>query len=459
VAVNVLEKDFPALLGPLRFHEAAPPLFLWVEKATALALGDGEYALRLPPFLASAAALPLLAWSAGRLLRPRAVPWAVLLFACSEQLAWHACEAKPYAFDVLAAALVVAVHAALCGGPPARQLLAYAALAPALVFLSYPACFLFGGVLAALLPAAWRSRAPAAWLAYGLLAAAVGGCFAALVLGSIRVQHDAEMASCWTNFLPDWERPWRIPVWAAGAFLDVFRYCDKPLGQTLVPLAAVGAASLWGAWWRGGRALVVLLAVPVALAFAAACLHRYPFGGARVMVFAAPAVALLTAEGAGAALDWTLPRVRPLVFLLLAAAAAPTVWASAHAVAVPWARPDAAGAAAYVEAHRLPGDAVAGNNWTHRYYFRRLGPSFRWLEPGWTAAPDGRCWLVYTEEAPDDVRAAAALRLAPPGWRVRARRDFVWTTVLLVARPPADAPSPRTERPGASTFAAGDGIP
>src|SRR5438128_12417 len=31
VAVNVLDKDYQGLLGPLRFHEAAPPLFLWVE--------------------------------------------------------------------------------------------------------------------------------------------------------------------------------------------------------------------------------------------------------------------------------------------------------------------------------------------------------------------------------------------------------------------------------------------
>ena len=112
VALNVLSKNYSELLGPLTFHEAAPPLFLWIEKAVSAALGDGVYALRLPPFLASCASMLLFAWVAGRLLDARAVPCAVLLFAVSEQLSWHACEAKPYAFDVLTATIMLAVYAA-----------------------------------------------------------------------------------------------------------------------------------------------------------------------------------------------------------------------------------------------------------------------------------------------------------------------------------------------------------
>src|SRR5260221_10638968 len=53
LVVNVLDNDFASLLGPLRWHEAAPPLFLWVERAVVLILGDDLLALRLFPFLAS----------------------------------------------------------------------------------------------------------------------------------------------------------------------------------------------------------------------------------------------------------------------------------------------------------------------------------------------------------------------------------------------------------------------
>src|ERR1700748_299826 len=60
--VNVLGKGFRELLGPLFFAEAGPPLFLWVERAVSLVLGDSTFALRLLPFLASCAGLLLFAW-------------------------------------------------------------------------------------------------------------------------------------------------------------------------------------------------------------------------------------------------------------------------------------------------------------------------------------------------------------------------------------------------------------
>src|SRR5687768_1145043 len=77
LVVNVLGKDFQELLGPLFLGEAAPPLFLWLERAVALALGDSLLALRAPPLLASCAALLLAAWAARRILPAAAQPWAV----------------------------------------------------------------------------------------------------------------------------------------------------------------------------------------------------------------------------------------------------------------------------------------------------------------------------------------------------------------------------------------------
>ncbi len=208
VAVNVLNRGYAELLGPLTFHEAAPPLFLWLEKTVCLVLGDGVFALRLPAFLASCAALPLLAWAAGRLLEPRAVLWALFLFAVSDMLSWHACEAKPYAFDVLAAVVLVALHAATQTAPVGRRLIVFSAAAPALIFLSYPAIFLYGGVLAAAALAVWREKKLAAWAALGLLAAAVAGPFLAVLLGPIHAQHDETIASCWKGFFPDYAQPW-----------------------------------------------------------------------------------------------------------------------------------------------------------------------------------------------------------------------------------------------------------
>ncbi|HVS39418.1 MAG TPA: hypothetical protein VMS17_27925 [Gemmataceae bacterium] len=430
VVVNVLSRGYADLLGPLTFHEAAPPLFLWLEKAVCVVLGDGVFALRLPAFLASCAALPLLAWAACRLLEPRAVPWAVFLFAVSDALSWHACEAKPYAFDVLAAVALVALYAATRAATLGRRLLLFALPAPLLILLSYPACFLYGGVLAATATAVWRERKPAAWAAYGLLACTVGGAFLLLLLGPIRAQHDSTIVSCWAGAFPDWDRPWTVPAWTLFSTLDVFRYCCKPLGPILLPLAAVGAVTLWR---RGQSELVVMLAAPVLLALGAAFGHRYPFGGARVLVYATPAFVLLVGGGTPPAWDWLLRRHRlaPVGLILLFL---PPLYYSISCVVQPWARADTAAACAYIEQHCMPDEEIAGNDWTHQYYLRRLGAAFH---PAPLADAEGRCWVVYTEEAAADQRFAGAVSMGPAGWVMVDRREFAFTTVILLQRPDA----------------------
>src|SRR5262249_5218742 len=160
---------------------AAPPLFLWAERAVTLSLGDGTYALRLVPFLASCAALLLLAPLARRVLLPAAAPWAVLLFACSNHLLWHAGEAKPYSTDVLPAVVLPALFCLTDSWPLVWRLLAFTALAPLVVFLAYPGCFLLGGLLVALLTAAVRANRGRVWLAYAALALAVLASFTLLL--------------------------------------------------------------------------------------------------------------------------------------------------------------------------------------------------------------------------------------------------------------------------------------
>lgn len=117
LVMNALDKDYGALLGPLRFDEAAPPLFLWRERSIYLVLGDSTFALRLMPLLASCMTLLLLTWLSRRILYAEAVPYAVLLVACSDRLLWHTCEAKPYSLDVFVAALLLTLYCGLTDRP------------------------------------------------------------------------------------------------------------------------------------------------------------------------------------------------------------------------------------------------------------------------------------------------------------------------------------------------------
>ena len=301
LVLNVIGKSFGELLGPLFFAEAAPPLFLWVERTLRLLLGDGTYALRLLPFVASCAALLLFVAVARRLLSRRAVPWAIFLFACSDQLLWHASEAKPYSVDVLAAVGLLYLFLSLRSWPLARQFMLYTLLAPLLIFLVYPGCFLLGGLLLALLPALARSRKFVDWLAYGVLTLTVVGSFALLFVGPIHAQRCDSMEQCWTEGFPPYDQPWKVPAWVLLSSVDVVRYCSEPAGGLLAVLVLVGAALLLK---RGKRAILLLLLTPVGLAFVAALARAYPWGGSRVVVYAAPPLLLLMAEGIAFGLVW-----------------------------------------------------------------------------------------------------------------------------------------------------------
>jgi hypothetical protein len=454
LVLNVIQKGFMALLGPLLHAEAAPPLFLWIERAMVLMLGDGTYALRLVPYLASFAMVVLIWIAARRWLEPEAAAWAVLLLACSERLLWHACEAKPYAVDALLGLAIISLYEYSLGWPLNRRLLVFAALAPVAVWLSFPGCFLFGGVLLVSLNDVRHRKHASTWACYGLLALLVLGSFTALYLGPIHAQRNVAMDSCWVRTFPDWHRPWLIPWWFVVSTVEVVDYCLRPLGGVLVGVALVGGIRLWR---DNRRHLVGLIIIPMLLAAAAALMHAYPYTGARVMVYALPGIVLLTAAGVRPILAWIaasgrpwsrwgFPLARLLQALVLLPLLAP-MGLSLYRTAVPWARADTAGASAYVLAQRQPEDAVVAGHWEYDYYFRRLGTAYHPLDQ-WPQLKlsEVRLWLVITaHSAPERDALIEALR--QPQWQVARRRDFVHTTaVLLIRNDHSSQGIPRTQQ-------------
>lgn len=443
LVINVLDKSFAELLGPLRFSEAAPPLFLWVEKAVSLIAGESLFALRLVPLAASCAALILFVPVARRILHPSAVPWAVLLFAVSDRLLWHASEAKQYSVEAFASVLLMAVWAFTPAWPVWRRGCLLALLAPTLMWLAYPAAFVYGGLLIALLIELRRSRRALDWLGYVVLCLTVSVTFGVLLAGPIHAQRDETIVGCWDtmNQFPDWAHPAGVPLWIVRSTCDLVGYCIKPVGQWLTPLAMAGLVFLWRA---GKRDWCLLLTVPVLLALAASCLKAYPYGGMRVMAYAAPAVFLLVA----AAVPWCLERLArrhvwaalPLVAVLILPVAR-----AGYCVVRPWERADCAAAAAYVSEHRQTDDLVTANHWEYLYYFRRLGHDFVPIET--LASPRDRMWVVVTGARPADREPCLALFTAP-NWSTSERREFDRTTVLLVERRAGERPvTPLARRP------------
>lgn len=165
VLFNVFRRPFLGLVGAVDCNQAAPVLYLWIERAVYLILGSSELAMRLPAFLAGLAALLLMVPLARRLVGGPGWPWAVA-FHLSAHFVMHSCEVHPYSFDVLACEIVLM---AVCsyvtpGGPRwTRGVVSASLFLAALVipWFSFPGAFALGAAgLALLTHGLWRRSPP-----------------------------------------------------------------------------------------------------------------------------------------------------------------------------------------------------------------------------------------------------------------------------------------------------------
>ena len=267
VAENVIHTPLASLLGqPLALDQVAPPGFLALVKACIALFGTSEFALRLVPLLGGLAALALFPLVARRVLPGWTAVLATALFALSPPVIAYSAEVKQYSTDaaVTLALTLMAFHLADRTRSPLR--LSGAAVAgAAAVWFSQPAVLTLAGLGAgltwiALRRGGWpelRPLAPvlAVWAAAAAAATAVG-------YRTLTPETREYMQRFWDPSLP---RP------------------------TVILLVVVGSVLLW----VKRPAAAPLLLGPVAVAFAAAAAHRYPFSG-RAIFFLTP-VALIAA--------------------------------------------------------------------------------------------------------------------------------------------------------------------
>ena len=432
LVLNAVYLDVSECFGKLLHHEAAPPLFLVLERLTLQTVGDSALALRLPVLVIGCLSLVIFASLARRIVPPWPAALATALFAGSDRLVWHATEAKPYAVDVFVAVLVAWGYVRTRGLPLRVQCALWLAILPAAEWLTFPGCFVAGGLLLALLPAARRAGG-ADRLAYGVLGLAVVGSFVALAVGPAKAQQDGAMAGCWVNHFADWSHPVGVPVWAVASTLEVLRYALMPFGQVLAPVAVAGAVRLG----RRDPTLLTALLAALGLAFVAALPGKYPYGGARVCVFAAPALVLLVAEGVPVCRDWLRRRSRLGPAVLAVVLVLPVVQ-TAYRIAVPWPRADFRAAVDYVDSQFRDGDLIASDHWEVLYYTR--GREERVCEPSEIGGRrPARVWVLT---GTDPGVGESRLRQVPPDWqRVDARTFRGTVAVLFEHRPPAASTS------------------
>ncbi|HEV8341196.1 MAG TPA: hypothetical protein VGR30_02375 [Candidatus Binatia bacterium] len=356
VAINVVRKSVSDLLGPLVWETASPPGFLVLERLVVLGLGTSEYILRLIPQLAGLAGLIGFVYLARRMCGTElSWLWAVSLMAASAKLIVQANEVKHFTLDLFWTVLVLGLATRLSDRSRTQLLLLSWGLVGALgLWFSYASLFVFSAtsvVLGIRSIRFWDSCDRAAYICANVLAL----CSLALLMGSIEAQRGDALMTFWAGWFPDLSGPLALFFWLARSLLGLFNYFWQPLGAALLALAFVGSVRLWH---NHRSSDVCFLLLPLLIALVAAFFHRWPFGGNQHMVFAAPAVFLLAAEGVETVRQRLMQRRQWLGWAFVAVLLLPNVSDSAYRIFSPRQRHEVRPVIEHVQRSRKPGDKI-----------------------------------------------------------------------------------------------------
>ena len=424
---NILNKDYSQLLGPLNHAVAAPPIFLWGLKLLSDVCGDEPYCWRFVPFACSCGTLLLTAPLVRKVLSPSVAVIAVGLVAISDNHVWLGCSIKPYSGDALLTTALLYFYAATGSWTATKRLTVLALMIPPILCTSYPAAFIIGGLLLALLPFAYceRVRGLAAW---SVASSAALVTFACLYFGPIKNQRVEGLVSEWERMYPNFHEPETIPWWVVVHTATIFQFCFNPIGFYLCLVAPFGLVSCWR---TGRRDLAVLLVMPFVLSMLAAALKAYPYGFNRLMFFIAPCVLLL----GGLGMDFLFRRfpskrlhIATGVLLILIGLIVPV----GH-LFKPWDRPDSSSAAAYIRTHRIEGDRVASDEQTYVYFFRGELQSLDAAAAN--TPPGGRVWVPMDFYKVEERRAYVKAKLAPGGLQPIDEVHFHDASAFLFEKP------------------------
>ena len=331
LALNIAARSFVQLARPLDYDQSAPLAYLWGERLAVVIGGINERSLRVLPFIAGLAVLPVVWGVARRVAGASAAAIATVLAAFSLSLVTFSAEGKQYGVDPLATVMIVWLASRVDDAPGDARAWTHLILGGVgALLLSQPAVFVLGGAACALVLDASVRRETIA-RRYAFLGAVVWlATFIVLYFAIYRATaQSAYMRAFWEGTFLDPRAPdfvLRLRLFAIAAF-------SAPTlpGQVLVPEWVMAIAWAPGVWtlWRRRRFAGVLTAAPLILAALACGAGKYAVMD-RLFLFAAPLTLIVYAALLALLVDLE-PKRLIRVKLVGVSAALAIVVAPAHA--------------------------------------------------------------------------------------------------------------------------------
>ncbi len=312
---NFIERDYSGLMQALDYHQVAPILFLWGERAMVQLFGYNELSLRLIPFMGSIASLFMFRYLASQFMKGTALILSMAVFAVSYPGIRYAAEAKPYGTDLFVGITLMALAVAWWKNPlRLKYLLGLIFFTPIGVGYSYPAVFVAGGVSLAILLVLWKQGTPKSWVAWCLYNVVLLGSFAAVYVAA-KNQSGAEqnfMENYWSAAFPPWQEPWNLPLWFLQAHTsDLMSYpVGGARGASVLTFIGFAIGAIFA--WKQKRPFFLLLCfVPLGLNLIAAALHRYPYGGhVKFAQYISPMLCMMSGLGGAVFFNWLKSRIK-----------------------------------------------------------------------------------------------------------------------------------------------------
>lgn len=299
LGLNLLERDYLELLQALDYNQAAPPIFLWVEKFLMEVWGTHEYALRFFPLVGGLLSLWLYYRFTQQFTRGWARPIALWLFALQSYIVYFAGETKPYTWDVTLGLWLFMVVMSLDAIKPRLNRLVTAAVLGALsIWLAFPSIFVMAGVEGANIVKLrlWRvswSQLKEFWIRRIPLYSAWIASLGCLYFGIIRqTLAETGLSDGWASRYPT---SWFDILWLLDS---MSRFFYRPMGFSSPADGIAIVAFLTGCVWlyRRQRSHLLYLGAPFVANLVASYLHKYPFRE-RLVLFLVPYGLIIVAEG------------------------------------------------------------------------------------------------------------------------------------------------------------------